>query len=119
MSENKPIQLGLCCLNTTLRDKKPTVFSSRTMILKTLKEKGISELESRIIQNLKDTLTLIDWNEANGIKLFRLSSELFPHKSNPKAEDYSLDFAKDLLKQIGDKSRNYNQRLNIWKRYFL
>ena len=113
MSENKPIQLGLCCLNTTLRDKNPTVFSSRTMILKTLKEKGIGELESRIIQNLKDTLTLIDWNEENGIKLFRLSSELFPHKSNPKAEDYSLDFAKDLLQQIGDKSRNYNQRLTF------
>ena len=27
---------------------------------------------------------MMDWNEANGIKVFRLSSELFPHKSNPK-----------------------------------
>ena len=45
---------------------------------------------------------MMDWNEANGIKVFRLSSELFPHKSNPKVEDYTFDFALDLLKQIGD-----------------
>ena len=40
MSENKPIQLGLCCLNTELRAQKPSVFASRTIILKTLADKG-------------------------------------------------------------------------------
>ena len=39
-------------------------------------------VKEKIIQNLKDTITLIKWNEKNGIKVFRLSSELFPHKSN-------------------------------------
>ena len=28
MCENKPVQLGLCCLNLTLREKKPSVFAS-------------------------------------------------------------------------------------------
>ena len=55
----------------------------------------------------------MDWNEENGIKVYRLSSEMFPHKSNPKAEDYTFDFAKDLLKQIGDKAKLYNQRLTF------
>ena len=32
-----------------------------------------------------------------GIKVFRLSSEMFPHISNPNAPDYTLEFAKDLL----------------------
>ena len=41
MSQNKPIQLGLCCLNITMRESKPTVFSSRTMIIRTVKGKGI------------------------------------------------------------------------------
>jgi UV DNA damage endonuclease len=95
MSENRPIQLGLCCLNTVLRGQKPPVFSSRTLILRTLAEKGVDELKSRVIQNLKDTINLIEWNEANGIKLFRLSSELFPHKSNPKAVDYTFDSPKN------------------------
>ena len=70
-------------------------------------------LKAKIIQNLKDVLTMMDWNEANGIKVFRLSSEMFPHKSNPKVVDYDFDFAKDLLKQIGEKSKKYNQRLTF------
>jgi UV DNA damage endonuclease len=113
MSENKPVQLGLCCLNTILRKQKPPVFASRKMIIRTVQEKGIDALKEKIIQNLKDVLTMMDWNEENGIKVFRLSSELFPHKSNPKVENYDFDFAKDLLKQIGEKSKKYNQRLTF------
>ena len=113
MSDNKKIQLGLCCLNSTMRKLKPPVFSSRKMIIRTIKEQGVDALKAKITQNLKDTLTLIDWNEANGIKVFRLSSELFPHKSNPKVEDYDFDFARDLLKKIGDKAKKYNQRLTF------
>jgi UV DNA damage endonuclease len=113
MSENKSIQLGLCCLNTTLRNQKPPVFSSRKMIIKSIQEKGIDVLKEKIIQNLKDTLLLMDWNEQNGIKVFRLSSELFPHKSNEKVDNYSFDFAKDLLKEIGEKSKLYNQRITF------
>ena len=113
MSCNKPIQLGLCCLNTVLRAQKPPVFASRKMIIRTIQEKGIDTLKEKIIQNLKDVLTMMDWNEENGIKVFRLSSELFPHKSNPKVENYDFDFAIDLLKQIGEKSREYNQRLTF------
>ena len=113
MSENRSIQLGLCCLNTQLREQKPPIFASRKMIIRSVNEKGIDVLKEKIIQNLKDVLTMMDWNEQNGIKVFRLSSELFPHKSNPKVENYDFDFAKNLLKQIGDKSKKYNQRLTF------
>ena len=113
MSSNKPIQLGLCCLNTNLREQKPPVFASRKMIIRSIEEKGIDALKEKIVQNLKDILTMMDWNEANGIKVFRLSSEMFPHKSNPKVEDYSFDFAKKLLGEIGAKSKKFNQRLTF------
>jgi len=113
MSENKNIQLGLCCLNTILRKQKPPIFMSRKMIMRTIKEKGIETLKSKIVQNLKDLLKMMDWNEENGIKFFRLSSEMFPHKSNTKVEDYDFDFALDLLKQVGEKSKKYNQRLTF------
>ena len=113
MSINKNIQLGLCCLNISLREKKPTVFSSRRVTLKTLEEKGMDNLKKKIINNLNDVLKMMDWNENNGIKVFRLSSEIFPHYSNKKAEDYTLDFAIELLKKIGIKSKEYNQRLTF------
>lgn len=113
MSDNKSIQLGLCCMNTILRSQKPPIFSSRKMILRTVAQQGIDALKEKIIQNLEDTLLLMDWNEENGIKVFRLSSELFPHKSNPKLEDYSFDFAIPLLEKIGLKAKQFNQRLTF------
>jgi UV DNA damage endonuclease len=113
MSENKNIQLGLCCMNTKLSTLKPPIMSSRSVTLKTLETKGFQPLKEKIIQNLKDTLTLIEWNEKNGIKVFRLSSELFPHKSNKKAMDYTFDFAIELLKEIGALAKKYNQRLTF------
>jgi UV DNA damage endonuclease len=113
MSSNNSIQLGLCCINTVLRQQKPPIFSSRSVILKTIETKGIDHLKEKIIKNLENVLTMMDWNEENGIKVFRLSSCMFPHKSNPKAPEYSFDFAIDLLKQIGIKSRELNQRLTF------
>ena len=37
MSDNKPIQLGLCCLNTVLKRGKVPVFASRRMIIRTIR----------------------------------------------------------------------------------
>jgi UV DNA damage endonuclease len=111
--KTKDIQLGLCCLNKTLRDQKPTIFSSRGMIMSSIKKLGIGELKRRIILNLEDTLKLIEWNEKNGIKVFRLSSNIFPHKSNPRIDNYDFDFAKPLLTKIGKLAKKYNQRLTF------
>ena len=46
MSQNKPIQLGLCCMNTTLKKQKPPVYASRRIIVRIVNEKGIEELKS-------------------------------------------------------------------------
>ena len=113
MSTNKSIQLGLCCMNTILHSQKPPIMASRSVILKTLETKGFDILREKIIQNLKDTLIMIEWNEKNGIKVFRLSSELFAHKSNPKAPTYTYDFAIELLKEIGTRAKKYNQRITF------
>ncbi len=112
-SENKPIQLGLCCINMTLRDQKPSIFMSRKMIMRTIKEQGIDTLKAKIVENLNDLILMIEWNERNGIKVFRLSSELFPHKTNPEIDDYTFDFAKELLQKAGALARSYNQRLTF------
>ena len=38
---------------------------------------------------------------------------MFPHKSNPKVENYDFDFAKDLLREIGVKARSLGHRLTF------
>jgi len=112
-SMERPVQLGLCCLNTQLRSRNPPIFASRKMIIRTIKQKGIDTLKQKILQNLQDVLVMIMWNEIHGIRVFRLSSEMFPHKSNPRVEDYDFDFAKELLEKIGKLARYFGHRITF------
>jgi len=105
------IQLGLCCINTKLR--KHDIFCSRTMILRTIREKGIEELKHRALKNVLDLIKLIEWNAANGIRVLRMSSDIFPHKGNQKAPDYTFDFAHSALVEAGRLARKYKQRLTF------
>tara|TARA_B110000495_G_C22761434_1_gene445842 strand:- start:25 stop:270 length:246 start_codon:yes stop_codon:yes gene_type:complete len=81
-------------MNTTLKNQTNPVYSSRKIILRIIEQRGVEELIKRITLNLQDLLKMLMWNEENGIKVFRLSSELFMHKTNPKAPkyDYHLFF---------------------------
>ena len=109
------IDLGLCCINMTLRAQKPSVFVNRTCRLATAIEKGLEYIQELCLQNLQDCVKLIEWNHKNGIKSYRMSSDMFPHISNPAFPDhnYSLDFAKPLLYEIGAKAYEYRQRLSM------
>lgn len=105
------IQLGLCCINTVLRERN--VFCSRTMTLATISSKGLPELQRRALANCRDLITMIQWNADNGIRFLRISSDLFPHKSNARAPSYDLDFAQPLLAEAGALARKYKQRLTF------
>jgi len=113
MSCERPIQLGLCCMNITLKKQKPPVYAARRMMVKTIDKLGIEELKKRITCNLHDLLKMMEWNESNGIRVFRLSSELFPHKTNPKVPDYDYDFVKEELKIIGQYAIDKGHRLTF------
>jgi UV DNA damage endonuclease len=75
--------------------------------------KGIEELKRRAIENLKDLKTVIQWNYENNIHVYRLSSEMFPHMSNPLIPLYSFDFAIPLLREAGELAKQYSQRLTF------
>ena len=114
MSCNRQIQLGLCCMNITLRyDKENPIYTTRSIMSTSVKKKGIDELKSRVYENCEDLIKMIEWNEQNGIKVFRISSDMFPHKSNPKVENYDFDFVSHLLKEAGDLAKKYNQRITM------
>jgi hypothetical protein len=61
-------RLGYACLNTILRNRKPAdfaVFCSRTCRIDTIKEKGAEWPKELGLQNVRDMLQLIEWNEQN------------------------------------------------------
>ena len=75
------MNLGYACINMTLSSQKPKVTTNRSMIKKTFKEKGIEYAGELGLQNARDLFTILQWNNRNGIKVFRLSSEMFPWAS--------------------------------------
>ena len=96
-----------------LKKQKPPVYASRRIIVKTIEKLGIEELKRRILANLEDLLKMLEWNEQNGIRVFRLSSEMFQHKTNPKVQDYDFDFALDHLEKISNLAKKYGRRLTF------
>ena len=107
------IRLGYACINTEL--KEFDIFTSRTLRLKTINDKGIEHIKNIALNNVNDLLKIIIYNEAHGIRFYRITSCLFPHLSNPKLQDsnYELDFVKTELKAIGEYAKKHGHRLTM------
>ncbi|KAF7782260.1 hypothetical protein Agabi119p4_1636 [Agaricus bisporus var. burnettii] len=106
-------RLGYACLNTVLRNKRPaseSVFCSRTCRIDSINKNGLDWVKDLGRQNVRDLITMIQWNEDNGIQFLRLSSEMFPFASHEK-HGYSLEYCADLLKEAGDLAKRYGHRL--------
>lgn len=81
-----PFHLGYCCINQTLRNSNPSVYSSRGIIRKNF---SIDEAARRGFQNVCDILTILKWNQSNNIKCFRIGSEPLP-RSGDREVGYSI-----------------------------
>ena len=70
----------------TLSGQKPKVTTNRSMIKRTFLERGVEYATELGLQNARDLYKILEWNNENGIKLFRLSSEMFPWGSEYEIE---------------------------------
>ncbi len=106
------MNLGYACINLTLSQEKPKITTNRGMIKKTFLEKGISYASDLGVKNCRDLIDIIKWNNLNGINFFRLSSELFPWKSEYNFKDLPnyIDIS-DLLLSAGNFAKLYDQRI--------
>ncbi|KAH9022165.1 UV-endonuclease UvdE [Lactarius pseudohatsudake] len=106
-------RLGYACLNTILRSSKPDpIFCSRTCRLDTIHKRGLDFAKDLGIRNVKDLAKLIQWNEENGIRFMRISSDLFPFASHDKY-GYDLDYAAAELKIAGNLANLYGHRMTL------
>lgn len=104
--------LGYCCINLNLRNKPITV--NRTCRKITFKQKGMAHVSNLALQNIRDLIEIIKWNEKNGFKIYRMSSDMFPWMSEYELEDLP-DFKKIsvLLSGVGKLALKYGQRLSF------
>ena len=80
--------------NLELRKKK--IFTSRTVRFATFEKIGFEEVKKLSMQNLDDLEKMLYWNKENGIHVFRMSSEMFPHISNLNIFNIDYDAALEL-----------------------
>ena len=66
--------LGYACINTQLNSlpKSKRITTNRSMVKRTFQERGLPYASELALQNCRDLLTVLKWNEDNGIRFFRL-----------------------------------------------
>jgi len=117
MALDEQLRLGYACLNTVLRAED--IFSSRGIRLETISHKGVQELERLSLQNIEDTKTIVRWNEANGIRNFRLTSVLLPHFTNPRTGlNMNMGFAATQLYELGALANHLGHRITMHPDHF-
>ena len=106
------MNLGYACINTIMSANN--IMTNRTMRRKTFKEKGLDYTSDLALLNVKDLKTIVKWNNEHKIKLFRLSSQIFPW-----SDDYEFSDLKDyeeiceLMLEIGAIATKAGQRLTM------
>ena len=97
------MNLGYACINMTLGKK---ITTNRSMVRKTFNQKGLDYVSELTLLNSLDIIKILEWNNANGIKFFRLSSAIIPWGDKldlTQLKDYKQ--IKSELKKAGDYAK--------------
>lgn len=114
------VRLGYVAMSVQLENCSP----SKTVTVKNLmkiedQEARISRLGKIAAENLQNCLRLLYYNIAHDIKVFRLTSRLFPLVTHPIAQDwdYTADLG-ELLSKIGQIARENQMRISSHPDHF-
>ena len=106
------MRIGYPCINLTLSRNNPKVLTNRSMIKKTFISKGLGYVSELALANCQDLIKILKWNVKHNIRLFRLSSEIFPWSSEYKLHQLpDFNKIKSLLIKAGSFANTNNLRL--------
>jgi UV DNA damage endonuclease len=108
-------RIGYPCINITLQSSE-RIYTNRQMIKKTFEAQRdtLEHCSKLALENVKDLVKIIQWNERNGIKFFRISSNMFPWMSEYEITDLSdWKLISANLKLAGKLATEYGQRLEF------
>jgi UV DNA damage endonuclease len=110
MKEN--YKLGYCCINVQLAEMDITC--NRGMVKRTFDKKGHDYVSEIAIGNIKDLIKILHWNNEHGIKLYRVTSNLFPWMSEYEISELPrFDEISNLLLEAGSLAKSTDQRLTF------
>lgn len=104
------IKFGYCCNNMTLGAQG--IRTGRTMIDRKFQQGGMQLASDISLANARDLLPILQWNERNGIRLFRIGSEIFPRWNHYEIADLpDIEEITHHLRAAGDYAREHGHRL--------
>ncbi len=108
--------IGYCCIPLGCNEgkkKKEQILVNRGMVRKTFDAKGLSYVSELVIENLKDTLKVLDWNLKNHIYIYCLSSASFPWMSEYEFSDLpKFPAIQTYMRLIGEKIKSNGIRVS-------
>ncbi len=106
-------RFGYACINSTLQKEKPRVTCNRGMIKRTFQQKGIPYASELALANSMDLIKHVAWNNAHGVKVFRITSCMFPWHSEYNLVDLpDYEAIKSNLEIAGRMAQDAGQRLS-------
>ena len=109
--------LGYCCINVELSNKGIT--TNRGMMQRTFVEKGIYYAAELSLINVENLIKILEWNRDHNIKMFRMSSDIFPWSSEYELKDLpNIKKIIPLLRKAGELAKFTGQRLSFHPSHF-
>ena len=105
-------RFGYCCINLSL--EKDKVSTNRGMVKRTFEDRGIAYASELALKNVLDLRKILEWNNKNDIRMYRMSSDIFPWCSEyeisdlPDFEEIAIE-----LKMCGDLAKTTDQRITF------
>ena len=111
------MRIGYACINMTLQ-KAGGITTNRSMRQKTYNERGLDYCSELALQNVKDLVHIIKWNNEMRIKQFRMSSDIFPWMAYYQLDELpDYEEISDYLYMAGDEASD-KQRLTFHPGHF-
>ena len=106
------INLGYACINMALQKQK--ISCNKGMIKRTFKAKGVPYASELALKNVQALKKIIEWNGTHGIKVYRMTSCLFPWFSEYDIFTMpDIDAIADTMSDAGKIAMSGGQRLSF------
>ena len=94
--------------------KEDRITTNRSMVKKTFLERGLEYASETALLNAKDLIKVIRWNNEHGIKMYRMSSDIFPWASEYEFTDLPhFEDIRTALLEAGDEAKRGGQRITF------
>ena len=94
--------------------KEDRITTNRSMVKKTFLERGLEYASETALLNAKDLIKVIRWNNEHGIKMYRMSSDIFPWASEYEFTDLPhFEEIRQTLLEAGDEAKRGGQRITF------